>query len=235
MTGRVKQVNTEHRRRSLRRLILVPLSIFLAGIIGVNVFILAWAEPKLQTAVELRNSHARFDCILVLGAGIWGDQPTPLLQDRLDQAITLYKAELSSRLLMSGDHSGNHNEVQVMKNYAMSQGVPAEAIFMDHSGFSTYESIMRAKEIFLVESALIVSQGYHLPRALFLAQAAGITALGSPSDLRSYRDMVTYQLREAGARVKDFAFAYLKPPAYETGPTVPISGTDSPPALPAQD
>ena len=103
------------------------------------------------------------DCILVLGCGLRPDgEPTQMLKDRLDEAVALYKQGMAPKLLMSGDHGRvQYDEVNKMKEYAMAQGIPSEDIFMDHAGFSTYESAYRAKEIFQVQSMIVVTQQYH--------------------------------------------------------------------------
>ena len=103
------------------------------------------------------------DCIVILGAGIWGDKPSPMLQDRLEEGIHLYKEGVAPKIIMSGDHSREeYDEVNIMKQYAVDRGVPSEDIFMDHAGFSTYESMYRAKEIFDAKNIVIVTQEYHL-------------------------------------------------------------------------
>ncbi len=161
-----------------------------------------------------------FDCILVLGAGVRADgTPSPMLADRVSVACELYEVarEADVPLLMSGDHTGDYNEVGVMKSMAVESGIPSEDIFLDHEGYSTYESLWRAKEVFGVKKILIVSQGYHLHRALHIAEALGMEAVGVPADLRDYYLQTRYELREMLARFKDlFAAAGRKAPAVYT-------------------
>ena len=126
---------------------LIVLIIGILIILSINVYVIVSAKQQIITNNDYSNLKD-VDCIIILGAGIWGDKPSPMLEDRLLQGIDLYKNNVSSKIIMSGDHSKeNYDEVNAMKYYAIEKGVPSENIFMDHAGFSTYESIYRAKEI----------------------------------------------------------------------------------------
>lgn len=165
------------------------------------------------------------DCILVLGAAVYNNRPSPMLEDRLLQGIELYKLGVSDRLLMSGDNGQmNYDEVNVMRSYAIAQGVPPEHVFMDHAGFSTYESVYRAQAIFQVERMIIVTQDYHLYRALHTANQLGIEAYGVPSNPREYMGQAARDQREVAARVKDFLYGITKPYPTYLGEEIPISG-----------
>ena len=146
------------------------------------------------------------DCLLVLGAGIINNErPTLMLKDRLDKSIELYKKGLAHKIIMSGDHGKiNHNEVGIMKKYAIERGVPSEDIFMDHAGFCTYDSIYRAKEIFGAKKIIIVTQKYHLYRAIYISNVLELEAYGIKSDARIYAKMPYHILREILARCKNF-------------------------------
>lgn len=172
------------------------------------------------------STDEKFDCILVLGAGVWNNSsPSHMLEDRLLVAINLYERNLSGKLLMSGDNGQEYyDEVNVMKNFAIEKGVPSSDIFMDHAGFSTYESVYRAKYIFQAENILIVTQKYHLPRALFIARGLGMNAIGVPADLRGYIGQSRRDIREFAARNKDFALTFLKPEPTFLGDIIPIDG-----------
>lgn len=164
------------------------------------------------------------DCIIVLGAGIWGDKPSPMLEDRLLEGINLYNNNVSNKIIMSGDHGREeYDEVNIMKNYAIEKGVPSENIFMDHAGFSTYESIYRAKEIFKAKKVVIVTQKYHLYRALYIANQLGLEAYGIGSDPRKYVGATYRELREILARDKDFIKCIFKPEPTYLGETIPVS------------
>ena len=142
--------------------------------------------------------------------------PSDMLEDRLLTGTELYFSIGTTKLLMSGDHGQKeYDEVNAMKSFALSREVPSCDIFMDHAGFSTYESIYRAKEIFGADKIIVVTQSYHLPRALYIAERLGIEAFGVSSDIRTYRGQSTRDLREILARSKDFVYTVFKPyPTY---------------------
>lgn len=166
-----------------------------------------------------------YECILVLGAGIRNNAPSPMLKDRLDYAIELYNKNVAPKIIMSGDHGqADYDEVNIMKNYAIDRGVPSEDIFMDHAGFSTYESIYRAKEVFGVENFVIVTQEYHLYRALYVANSLGLSADGYASNPREYAGQKIRDLREILARNKDFLYCIFKPLPTYLGPSISVSG-----------
>lgn len=209
--------------------ILIIIILILCALIGImmlsiNFYVVNKTKSKIVTekqAKELKN----VDCILVLGAGIWGDKPSPMLEDRLLQGITLYNNQTSSKIIMSGDHGKEeYDEVNVMKDFAIEKGVKSEDIFMDHAGFSTYDSVYRAKEIFKAQKIIIVTQKYHLHRALYVAEKLGIEAYGVASDPREYRGQVVRELREVLARDKDFFKCIIKPEPTYLGDTIPVSG-----------
>ncbi len=166
------------------------------------------------------------DCILVLGARVWDDgSPSPILEDRLQVGVELYQAGVSDRLLMSGDHGRvEYDEVNAMKRYATDAGIPSSHVFMDHAGFSTYESMYRAKEIFRAKKIVIVSQTYHLYRAVYTARALGLEAYGVPSDLRTYPKMPIYETREKIARIEYVFRCLRKPDPTYLGDPIPITG-----------
>ena len=165
------------------------------------------------------------DCIIILGAGIWKDKPSPMLEDRLLEGIKLYQNSVSDKIIMSGDHGRReYDEVNIMKNYAIEKGIPSENIFMDHAGFSTYESIYRAKDIFEAKKVVIVTQEYHLYRALYIANQLGLEAYGVRADPRQYVGATYRELREILARDKDFIKCIFKPEPTYLGDTIPVSG-----------
>ena len=165
------------------------------------------------------------DCIIVLGGGIRKDKPSPLLQDRLDKAIELYKKGLAPKIIMSGDHgSKDHDEVNVMKNYAIENGVPSEDIFMDHAGFSTYDTMYRAKNIFGVEKAIVVTQKYHIFRSVYIANKLGIDAYGVPAEDIKHQWAVYREFREVLARDKDLIKCIFKPRSTVLGNKIDIKG-----------
>ena len=181
-------------------------------------------EINSQEEEELKSIDP--DCIMVLGAGVYSDgTPTPMLKDRLDTGIALYRARVAPKLLLSGDNGQvEYNEVEVMLKYTLEKGVPKEDIFLDHAGFSTYDSVYRASYIFQVKSMVVVTQSYHLYRALHGCKRMGIEALGVGADQDEYVGSTTREIREVLARDKDWAKWIVKPDPTYLGETIPITG-----------
>lgn len=146
------------------------------------------------------------DCVVVLGALVHDNgELSGILEDRMLTGIDAYQNGISDRMLLSGDHgSKEYDEVSAMKNYALTQGVPSHAVFLDHAGFSTYESLYRARDVFGAKRVLIVTQRYHLYRALYIARQLGLDAYGVASNLRTYGGQTRFEIREIAARDKDF-------------------------------
>ncbi len=219
-----------HISKLFKKLIAAFLILCLLGagyVFGVDKGIQAYSDEYIlspEDAAELKD----VDCVLVLGAGIWGDALSPMLEDRVLTAISLYEGGVSDKLLMSGDHGRDeYDEVNAMKAYAKDKGVPADSIFMDHAGFSTYESMYRARDVFVAKKIVIVSQEYHLYRAVYDARRLGLEAYGVSADLRdygSYTDSYNNS-RELLARNKDFLMCIFKPEPTYLGDAVPISGS----------
>lgn len=194
----------------------------LALFLLINIYI--YFDVKSQIVSE-NSSFEDYDCILVLGAGVRNGKPTPMLNDRLQESVFLYKTNASNRILMSGDHGQkNYDEVNAMKKFAISKGIPTSHIFMDHAGFSTYESLYRAKEIFQADKIIIVTQEYHLYRALYIANELGIEAVGVSATKKDYSGQFMREMREILARVKDFFNCIIKPKPTYLGDSIPVSG-----------
>lgn len=166
------------------------------------------------------------DCILVLGAGVYGNKyPSNMLRDRLAKSVELYRLGVSDRLLMTGDNSRvNYNEVKVMKDYAVQNGVPSAHVFQDHAGFSTYESMYRARDIFASDKIVIVTQRYHLYRAVFVARALGLDAYGVATEPTEYAGQIVREVREIIARPKDIVYCIFKPKPTFLGEVIPVAG-----------
>ena len=148
-----------------------------------------------------------YDCILVLGAGLRPDgTPSDMLADRLDVAIDLYKGGASQSILLSGDCSEerDYDEVSAMKKYCLDRGVPEENIDTDGKGYSTYESILNVKNGGKYKSIVIVTQKYHLHRALYISEKMELSAVGADATTRDYRGQIFRDVREIAARTKDF-------------------------------
>lgn len=196
----------------------------LISYISTNLIVCLGSKGRMRS-VEESNDGNTYECIIVLGCGVWGDDPTPLLSDRLDAAVELYKEGAAPKILMSGDHGRDgYDEVNVMRQYAIDRGVPSEDIFMDHAGFSTYETMYRAKEIFGVDSAVVVTQEYHLFRALYDAKHMGIEAVGTEATGHEFAAMPKWEFRETLARPKDIIWCIVKPEPTYLGEKIDISG-----------
>jgi vancomycin permeability regulator SanA len=213
-----------------KRIIRVFLIFILLGVLGlvlvftINGYIKISSRKRIISTEQAINLED-VDCILVLGAGVWGDRPTHMLEDRLNFGINLYKKGASDRILMSGDHGRkNYDEVNVMKDYAINEGVLSSSVFMDHAGFSTYESLYRARDIFEAKKIIIVTQEYHLYRALYVANKLGLEAYGVASNPREYVGQNYREVREVLARVKDFIYVIIKPEPTYLGESIPVSG-----------
>ena len=165
-------------------------------------------------------------CILVLGCAVWEDnEPSPMLRDRLDAAIALYRDGVAPKLLLSGDNSiAEYSEPDCMLRYTLAQGVPPEDIFLDFAGFSTYESVYRSHAVFLADRMIVVTQKYHLFRALKACKALGIEARGVASDQQNYAGGFYREAREVLARNKDLFKGIVKAKPTYLGDEIPIDG-----------
>lgn len=191
-------------------------------IFGINAYV---KKSVNENIIEISNIKENYDAILVLGAGLKNGKPSPVLKDRLDTAYEAYIKGASSKIIVSGDHGRkNYDEVNVMKDYLISKGVPSDNIFMDHAGFSTYDTIYRAKEIFLCNKVLIITQEFHIFRSLYIAKKLDLEAEGVSATLRHYSEETKFELREILARDKDFVKTIFKPKPKYLGDTIPVFG-----------
>ena len=168
---------------------------------------------KYRTSGAVYPPHSRV--AIVFGAGLFGKTLSPILQDRVEASITLYKAGVVEKLLMSGDNRAkDYNEVRAMQVYAVDKGIPEKDITVDFAGLSTYESCYRAKQIFGVDKAILVTQFYHMPRALFTCRKLGIDAYGyEVQDFNKYPNLKTpYLKREELATFKMLVELYVTKP-----------------------
>ncbi|NOY99429.1 MAG: hypothetical protein GXP40_09565 [Chloroflexi bacterium] len=187
---------------------------------------------RLTTALSSRGRIYTTDDVppqrvaIVFGAGLWHDgSPTPILRDRIATAADLYFSGKAEKLLMSGDNRFvDYNEPGAMRDYALQLGVPEEVIVLDYAGRRTYDTCYRAKEIFGVERAILVTQGFHLPRALYICDALGIEASGVTADRRVYRrgSMLYWNTRELLATATALWDVHVKHPIPVLGDPEPI-------------
>lgn len=168
---------------------------------------------------------------IVYGAGLWRDgSPTPVLRDRVATAVELYNEGKVEKILMSGyRRSELYNEPASMKKYAVSLGVPETAIVLDLAGHRTYDTCYRAREIFNIEKAILVTQQFHLPRALYTCRVLGVAAVGVSADRRDYRtfSLIVWNLREFFATLTAFWDLHINRPLPVLGLPEPIFGTHS--------
>lgn len=205
--------------------------IFSIIICGSSIYLISVINKKsMGKIVNDKNLPKDADAIIVLGAGVDDNGvASDILVDRLETALEVYKNSASSKFLLSGDHGKiGYNEVGAMKDYIMDhENIKEENIFLDHAGFSTYETMYRAKEIFKVKKAIIVTNEYHLPRALYIADKMGIEAYGVNADKRNYIYIDNYKKRENLAKIKDFMYTnIIKPEPTFLGDAIPISTSD---------
>ena len=196
----------------------------------VNFWVVKTTESYILSSDDPMLLSKNPQCILILGAGLSSDgTPSPMLKDRLDTGISLYNKGVAPKILLSGDHGKKYyDEIKSMKNYCLEHGVPFEDIFLDHAGFSTYESIIRAQKIFEVESLIIVTQEYHQYRALYTAKKSGLDAYGVSASLREYSGQGLRDQREFFARNKDFLQTLYWPDPTYLGEPIPITGDSAP-------
>jgi vancomycin permeability regulator SanA len=163
---------------------------------------------------------------IVFGAGLYRNgSPTPVLRDRITTAAELYQAGKVEKLLMSGDNnSRGHNEPQAMKDYALGLGIPAQDIIQDFAGQRTYDTCYRARDIFHINSAILVTQAFHLPRALYTCNMLGVSAVGVPADLHQYRrrSLAFWNLRESAATAVALWEIHISQPEPTLGTPEPI-------------
>jgi vancomycin permeability regulator SanA len=201
-----------------RRLALSVLGVLAAGVLAVNVAVLHGGRGG--------QLEGPIDCALVLGAGVRDDgTPSDVLRDRLDEALALYRSGRVRRVLVSGDHrSAGYDEPNTMRRYLEAAGVPPEAIFMDHAGLDTYSSMWRARHVFGASRVVVVTQRFHLARAVWCARALGMEAEGSAADRHLYRGIAWLQAREIVSRTKAFVDVTVGRAPRHDGPTVDLAG-----------
>lgn len=220
------------KKRGLKGILLRILAVLIAlgalgaaAIAGINIYVCSVADKYILTpeeALELQDA----DCAVILGCAVWaGNQPSPMLEDRLNGGLELYQSGAVPKLIVSGDHGREYyDEVGVMRDWCLAAGVPSEDIFSDHAGFSTYESVYRARDVFDCQKPIFVTQRYHLYRAVYAARALGLEAYGVASDPREYSGQFFRDCREVLARVKDFFYVMFDVQPTYLGDVIPVSG-----------
>lgn len=209
----------------LRKLVFTALALLVvaaAAALAIDLRVLRIGRALIVPAGQARPAQAA----LVLGALVFPDGGvSDMVADRLITAYDLYQRGLVSKILVSGDHGHtDYDEVNTMRRWLEARGVPTADIFMDHAGFNTYNSMVRARAVFQVQSAIVITQRFHLPRALYLARAEGLQVQGVVADRQVYRGAAYYEWRETVARIKAFTDVLLHSPPVFLGPIIPITG-----------
>jgi vancomycin permeability regulator SanA len=210
--------------------ILVIIIITLVFISIINIVVVKVADPLIVTtdkAYELSSEEGGFDCILVLGASVSQYGPSPILANRLGKGMELFAMGVSNIMLLSGDNGTiEYNEVQAMKEYVlrngMEAGLTANNVYLDYAGFSTYYSAVRSKEIFGAKRVVIVTQRYHLYRAVYIAKMIGLDVIGVAAEDVTQGLVFRGTIREIPARVKDFFLVLFKYTPGIMGDPVPL-------------
>ena len=214
--------------RRIKKFFIVVLCVVLTlalAVFGVDAYVKSTASKNIITP-EQAEKLQNVDCIIVLGCQVHPDgNPSIMLNDRIQRGVELYKLGVSQKIIMSGDHGqAEYDEVNAMKQTAIDLGVDSSDVFMDHAGFSTYETVYRAKEIFGAKRVVIVTQQYHLYRAVYIAKQLGLEAYGVNSDFHEFRGQIFNDVREILARNKDFVKCIYKPEPTYLGETIAING-----------
>lgn len=210
---------------TIRRLLRVALALAVLAVVvvgGSNAVVLLGGGSSSEV-----DDAPHAQVALLLGALVHENgRPSTMLADRIETAAALYRAGKVDRVLATGDHGRvGYDEVNTMRRELVAAGVPDRDVFTDHAGFDTWDSAVRARKVFGVRSALVVTQGFHLPRAVWLAQRAGLTATGVPADRRSYGGaQQRSELREVLARVKAVGQVVTGAEPRYLGEPVPIDG-----------
>ena len=174
----------------------------LVAIVSVNYYVKSSTKKNIYYSIK---KFPKNDVGIIFGAGINGDQPSKYLKDRLDAGIALYKANRINKILLSGDNGRDeYDELTVMKNYCFKHGVDTTKIFIDYAGFDTYSTMYRAKHIFNIKKATLISQEYHLNRAIYIGQKLGIKSVGYSANNGEYLGYKYVTFREYGSIFKSF-------------------------------
>lgn len=201
--------------KKIFKYILIVLIVIILVPVIINFYVILSTKNRIVSGDS--ELLADIDYIVVLGAGIRRGKPSPMLEDRLKTGISLYNNDISNKILITGDHmNDDYDEVTVMKNYLLEHGIPEEDIITDNYGISTYDSIYRVKNVYKFNKVVIVSQRYHLYRALFLSDNLDLESYGVEANLRYYYGQWYREIREILARNKDFIKGIIKPKAVYT-------------------
>jgi SanA protein len=180
-------------KKHFKKLLILSISSLLM-VVGINIFVKNKTNHLIYNNInEIQNTNVG----IIFGAGINGDQPSKYLKDRLDAGILLYKSKKINKILLSGDNGNDeHDELTVMKNYCFQNGVDTTKIYLDYAGFDTYSTMFRAKNIFKIDKAILISQKYHLNRAIYIGDKLGVKSIGFSANVGQYHNYNYVKTRE---------------------------------------
>ena len=211
------------RRRRLAAIAALVILVPIAVVVAANAVVVLGGDGEAKSLRDVPHAQAA----LVLGAQVKADgQPSVMLADRIAAAEDLYRAHKVDKLLLSGDHGQwRYDEVGTMRRALLRDGIPPEDLFTDHAGFDTWDSAQRARKVFGVRSVVVVTQDFHMARALYAARHAGLDASGYSADRRKYGHVIErLRVRETLARVKVVADVLTGAQPRFLGPRIPIGG-----------
>lgn len=209
-----------------KKILLIILLIFILGIVStlfINVYMISSTKNQIVSLEKVKDIND-VDAIVILGCKAYSNGPSLMLSYRLEKGIEVYNL-LNTKIILTGDHgTKEYDEVNVMRDYMLNMNIPSNDIFLDHAGFSTYDSIYRAKYIFEAKKIIIITQKYHMARALYLANKIGIEAYGVTSfDIPQKGIMLKNEIREILSRDKNFIKAIFKPRSKYLGEVIPLN------------
>lgn len=206
--------------------VVIILIILIIAIVLYTIIINQYIKSSTNSNIVKDGYAHDIEAILILGCRVMPNgELSYMLKDRLDKGIELYKNNVAPKIIVSGDHGQtNYDEVNTMKNYLIDNEIPSEDIFMDHAGFSTYDSLYRAKEIFGANKIIVVTQTYHLYRAIYVGKSLGIETYGTPAVEIDYYGQFSRDIREFIARNKEFIKCIIKPKPKYLGEKISLAG-----------
>ena len=210
--------------KNKKKILIITLNCFLVAFfmtLFINVYMVNSTKKQIM---DIDNISDNYDAIIILGCKVNGDSPSLMLSKRLEKGIDVYN-KLQTKIILTGDHGQNdYDEVNVMRNYLLNSDIPSEDIFLDHAGFSTYDSIYRTKYIYEAKKVIIVTQEYHMYRALYLANKLNLEAVGVVADdIPQKGIMLKNKIREILSRDKSFFLGIIKPQSKYLGEKISLN------------
>ncbi|MCX6780162.1 MAG: YdcF family protein [Candidatus Magasanikbacteria bacterium] len=213
------------------RQVLKKIGIFLLAVIFLCIVVFIFSNYRVLSTSRKYIYQNVYDVppaqtALVLGAGVKSNgQLSDILRDRADTAIQLYRDKKVAKILATGDNSTIHyNETKAMESYFLMHDIPSKDIFLDYAGFDTYDSLYRARDVFQAQSLIVVTQNFHLNRAVYYGRSIGMEVYGVSADKETYRGILWFKIRESLARMKGFFDILFHAKPKFLGTPIPLSG-----------